>query len=181
MVGAVGPRIVNPDGTLYPSARSVPRRCRTPSATACSGMVAPGETASAGATGCSTGITPSRRRGRLGVRGLLPRPPGGMGRGRRLRSRHTSCTWRTWTCAGAWAAPGGRWRTSRGRRCSTSGGVGRPAPLPDVGRPPPSRCGASPGARPAGLRRLALPLVGVGLTGRFVPDRPGDRRMSRAR
>ena len=96
-IGAVGPRILNPDGTLYPSARTFPNMVDA-MGHGLFGLVAPG-TASPGGTGCSTGTMLGRPRS---AGSPAPASSSGERRGTRyeVSIRRSSCTWRTWTCAG---------------------------------------------------------------------------------
>ena len=127
-VALVGPRIDNPDGSLYPSARSFPDLVEAAGHGAL-GLVAPGNRFTrryrmldwdhAARSGC-----------RLGLRGVLPGTTGSVGRGRRIRSRvfHVHGGRRPVLEAGSsWLA---RHVPAARRRDAHAGGLGRPSPLP---------------------------------------------------
>ena len=141
-------QVLNPDGTIYPSARTFPDlvdaighgRARRSS---------PPPTASPAGTACSIGTIARPGPGGVGVGGVLPRPPPGLGWRSAASTPPFSCTSRTWTSARRIGErPAGELATSR----------------PYLGHPRPGRVGrveasvphaASPITAPSGGSRWA--------------------------
>ena len=107
----MGPRLSNPDGTLYPSARTFPDLVDA-IGHGLLGMVAPGNRFTRRYRHARLGPPPIARVDWVsGACFLVRRRPGTRSA---ASTRRISCTWRTSTCAGGWPGPGGRSATSRG-------------------------------------------------------------------
>ena len=189
-LAVVGPRIENPDGTLYPSARRFPELADA-AGHAFLGLVWPrnpftrryrmldwdhaaGRATSTGWAGraCSSAATRVRRRSAAST-------------------RPTSCTWRTSTCAGGCGRAG--WAVGyepAGRVVHAVGASSQLAPYRMIAGPPPLAAAASPtaprrapagapargGRRPGRAHRAGLgPARAVGRRPRAARPRPASR------
>ena len=121
-----GPRILEPDGTRYPSARRFPSLVDA-AGHALLGDLVPGQPLHPPVPAWRTSTPTSRHRRRLGVGRVLLGPAAGPRGAAAASTSRTSCTPRTPTCAGGPAGPGGGWPTSPARWSPTSRGSPRPA------------------------------------------------------